>query len=394
MYDQLPNLLVISAQVPETAYSGSIVLYRLLESYPSDKLAVIGSPVQKNSKVLNCKYEKLKLPFQRLSTRTRFSRLIRSLRSLQIFPEFTISSITKMAKDFKPDVILSLMETQAYYHLAYRYAKFHQLPLVLIVHDIPETFEKVYEWAKEQQIKRNKEAYSYASKKLCVSPQMEAYLKEIYGSSGDVLYPHRSKNIKPRSPVDNKTLKQNDCLTIGYAGSLAYGYGEQLKKMIPVFKKTNAKLRIYSRSLNPLDSSDVVSYCGYTVTPEETWEKVQTECDAVILPYLWTNNQDLELLYRTHFPSKLSEYLALGMPILIFGPEYATGMQWGLQNIQSVLTITENNPDTWTEVLFKLRESPSLRTNLSHQAIMVGNSDFSTDIIQEQFINHIQDCFE
>jgi hypothetical protein len=59
----------------------------------------------------------------------------------------------------------------------------------------------------------------------------------------------------------------------------------------------------------------------------EMWRTMQERADVMILPYS-NPSRGNELLYRTHFPSKLTEYLALGMPVIVSGPEEATGVRY------------------------------------------------------------------
>jgi glycosyltransferase involved in cell wall biosynthesis len=389
--NRLPNLLVISQAIPETVYAGSIQLHRLLSDYPAEQLLVIGPTPQPEAKILPCRYETLKLKLERL-TRTRFATLVRSLRTLRALPEFSTNSIDALQKGFQPEVVLALMQVQPYYHLAYRYAKAHNLPLVLIVHDIPETFEEVAGWAKKRQIARNVAAYTYATQRLCISPQMADHLEDVYGCPGEILYPSRSEELTPRSSLESKTLKEAGCLTLGYAGTLSYGYGEQLQQMIPVFQQTQTKLRIYSHDLSFPQIPGLVTYCGYAATADDTWRRIKSECDAVILPYAWSEDPTLRNLYQTHFPSKLSEYLALGMPVLVFGPEYATGVQWGLSNPESVLVMTQNQPDQWAQVLDRVQESSDLRASLSQQAVMAGDRDFSPAESRHKFTTYLRQC--
>ncbi len=389
--NRLPNLLVISQAIPETVYAGSIQLHRLLNNYPGEQLLVIGPSPQPKAKLLPCRYETLKLKLERL-TRTRFATLVRSLRTYRVLPEFSVNSIHALQKGFQPEIVLALMQVQPYYHLAYRYAKTHDLPLVLIVHDIPETFEEVAGWAENRQIARNIAAYSYAAQRLCISPQMAAHLEHIYGCPGEVLYPSRSEQLTARSSLESATLKEPGYLTLGYAGTLSYGYGEQLQHMIPVFQQTQTKLRIYSHDSSFPLVPDQVTHCGYAATADETWQKVKSECDAVILPYAWSEDPTLQNLYQTHFPSKLSEYLALGMPVLVFGPEYATGVQWGLSNPDAALVVTQNNPAQWAQVLGQVQEFSDLRASLSQQAVIAGDRDFSPAESRHKFINCLRRC--
>ncbi|MEH1789725.1 MAG: glycosyltransferase family 4 protein [Nostoc sp.] len=386
--ENFPNLLIISQSIPQSVYAGCSLLQRLLKTYPAEKLLVIGPTPHPNAELLSSRYEFIKQPLLDRLTKTRFASLYRSLDVFGWIPQLSISSITSKLKGFQPDVVLTLMQVQNYYHLAYRYANSQNLPLIVIVHDLPECFEPVENWATQRQLKKNTEVYQYATKRLCVSSEMRDHLEKVYGVRGNVLYPNRSETLSHRNIEYSFTLREPEVLTVGYAGSLAYGYGQQLEQMIPAFLQARAKLRIYSQSTLENNCPNIVTNCGYASTAEVTWELVKAECDAVILPYFWSDNYTM--LYKTHFPSKLSEYLALGMPVLIFGPDYATGVKWGLQHPDDVLVVTENKAQLWSDALMKLRDSAQLRQHLSQAALSVGDQDFNPASICDQFLSSIQ----
>jgi glycosyltransferase involved in cell wall biosynthesis len=150
------------------------------------------------------------------------------------------------------------------------------------------------------------------------------------------------------------------------------------------------RLRIYSHDSFFPEASDIVTYCGYAAA-EETWNKVKAECDAMILFYCWPES-GYEKDYSVHFPSKLPEYLALGMPVLIIGPEYATGVKWGLSNSNAAMVVTENNPLAWINAFNQLKESVSLRQALSQGAVVAGSRDFAPMAIRQQFLNAVKEA--
>lgn len=121
-------------------------------------------------------------------------------------------------------------------------------------------------------------------------------------------------------------------LTLGYAGSLAYGYGEALVDLIPVLREVGARILISTprppaKLRELLDATGVVEWMPQRADIGAMWREMQERADLMILPYSHPAG-DNELLYRTHFPSKLTEYLGLGMPVIVSGPEFATGVRW------------------------------------------------------------------
>lgn len=383
-----PNILFISDEVPESGgNAGPILLYRLLKNYPSDKILIIGPQPQKKSNLLNCRYETWKPVYVWLLT-SRFHKVVRALTAFNIVQKTNFSSFLK---GFQPDVVLSVMQEQVYFSHAYNFAKKKGLPLALIVHDDPEIFGKVYGIAKKKKIGLNRKIYQYATKRLCVSAEMAEYLETLYGAPGDVLFPNPSEDNIPRPLEETLVLKNPPYLTIGYAGSLNYGgYADRLKELLPVLKKTNVKLNIYSKHKKEWFGDEVVNYRGETIPPL-LWQKVKNECDAVILPYSFANNPELNL-YRTHFPSKLPEYLSLQMPLLITGPNYATGVKWGNKNKNASIVVDDQSEDQFIEAINELKNSSEKRMLLAKNALEAKNLQFNPYKIQEQFYAYMREC--
>jgi glycosyltransferase involved in cell wall biosynthesis len=376
----LPRVLVLSGEIPQTRNAGAIVLYRLLRGYgrqpeaaedrrseigdraqtssyelPSSasrsakqaKLFVIGPRAHPEAEVLDCPYRELRMPFARLDN-TRFSVLKRSLAARQLMPRPSHRKIVNLLGEFRPEVLVCVMIDTPWMCVAERTARKLGIPLVLIVHDINEEFEKVLPWAKHALFDKNCDVYRAASRRLCVSPEMAESLEQRYGVPGEVMYPNRSEELQPRALDDSLVLRASiqrheargerreghasATLTLGYAGSLAYGYGEALVDLIPVLREVEARILI-STPRPPeklkalLEAIDVVEWMPHRADIMDMWRTMQERADVMILPYSNPAGSN-ELLYRTHFPSKLTEYLALGMPVVVSGPEEATGVRW------------------------------------------------------------------
>jgi len=289
----------------------------------------MGPKVPKGAKQLFCRYETFIPRFTRLNT-SRFHLWKRTARAMGWIPPAGPSQIKKLLKGFRPDLVLSLMENSDYYEAAERFCRVQGLPLFLIVHDTNEDFEPVFPWAKATQLAKDRRIYRFAKERFCVSPQMAEFNQERFGVLGRVLYPIPDPEIRPR-PLDwSNELRQPPHLTIGYAGSMAYGYAEMMLKSLPLLKASGVKLELYSPKpsgkVAGLLESPIVKWHGY-LPSQEAIRKLQERCDVLWLPYLEPAGEN-ERLYRTHFPSKLCDYLQTSMAVWITGPEFATGVRW------------------------------------------------------------------
>lgn len=386
--DGPPRLLLLSAAVPETRLAGSLLLYRLLEQYPADRLLAVGPRTRADSELLRCEYRHLEpAPSARFDL-TRFAQLKRSLESIGLVGHIPMKRIDAVVGTFAPDVVVSVMERRDYVDAAHRFCARRGLPLILIVHDRVESFDLVYPGFRRAQVARNAGTYRFASARLCVSPEMVASLEQMYGAPGTVLYPNRSVTLTPRAIDESAALKAPPVLTLGYAGSLAYGYGDRIRQVMPALAGHGVRLRIYSRDGIP-EPIEGTEHLGGFPTTDVLWARVKNECDAVWLPY--SHDAHYEPLYRTHFPSKLTEYMALGMPVVISGPRYATGVRWGLSHPTAALTIADESIDDLRRASAQLRDDTVGRTQLARES-RGGDRDFDPVLIRELFLRVLADA--
>jgi glycosyltransferase involved in cell wall biosynthesis len=179
-------------------------------------------------------------------------------------------------------------------------------------------------------------------------------------------------------------------LTLGFVGNPNYGYGEQLVKMLPAFRAADARLIAYGQTPHGAAgelarASDVVELRGFVPTPEEAWQGVQRDCDAIIFPYLAPSGF-MDPLYRVHFPSKLPEYLALGMPIVMVGPDSATGVRWARRHPAAVLLLEADARESWSGELRRLARDGDLRARLAAAALSAGREQFDPVSIRREFL--------
>jgi glycosyltransferase involved in cell wall biosynthesis len=379
-----PKILIISSQIPQTIHAGSLQLYRALENYPKENIRAIG-PMESQAEQLSETYDPFLLPI-RLTT-TRFAQLANTLNTIRILPDLSVSRIEKLLGDFKPDLIITLIEILPYAFAALRFAKAKKLPLMTITMDKPGDFTYIYPSFKQAQFRRIQQVYQYASVNLGVSKEMAQYIKTTFKTKCDVLYFCPPEGLTARDPEKALSLRNGSSLTIGYAGSLTLGYGQQLSAMLQTFEKAAVKVNIYSIT-PPTFSSPAITYRG-RFSQYEVWERIKEECDVVLLPYYFRYGTKETSVYSTHFPTKLSEYLTLGMPVIVIGPEWATGVKWATDHPNAVLSSTQEEDDEFIQRLERLKTDKQLRLKYSIGPIEA-KEEFSPQVIKKQFLGFIQ----
>lgn len=412
-----PRVLILSGEIPQTRLAGAIVLHRLFSGYPPGRVFVIGPRPVEDAGLLPCPYRELWMPLRRLEN-SRLSMHKRSLTACGLVPLPSHRRVMKALGAFTPDVVVSVMANTPWMVTAERTARRLGIPLVLIIHDLNEEFEKVFPWARGALFRANRRVYRSADRRLCVSPEMAAYLAGRYEAPGEVMYPNRSEDLVPRPVEDSLVLKDPRRLTLGYAGSVAYGYGEALVDLIPVLREVGARILLSTpkppdklRAL--LEASDVVEWMPHRSEIGAMWREMQERADVMILPYAFDARAN-DLLYRTHFPSKLTEYLGLGMPVVVSGPDFATGLAWargeGLGSIRPRVgetsgrdfdvgheshdapngVVTCASRESLASGLATMKRDGTLRCRLAERAVVSGMRDFDPRRIRGEFLSILQ----
>jgi len=374
------RIAIITSETPNSLYAGSMQLLRVLRGYPSDRLFVLGPEPPAGATRLDCEYRTLRFPIMRWRN-TRFHRQAMSAILLSRHLRRSPRHVAKMLGGFKPDAVFTVMDNLSHYRTAFEYAKSRQLPLITMTMDAPDSFEKIFAVLKRTQRRKIAEVYRYAERNLCVSRQMTTHIASSYGCSTETFYFGPPEGVVPRAAEDSGHLRRVGKLILGFAGSLSYGYGETLQKICRKLEGSSVVLRIYSRNV-PQWSSPNMEYAG-CLPSEELWHIFKQECDASLLVYSFDYHESR--LYRTHFPTKLSEYAWLGMPMVMVGPAYATGIIWGLEHAVAAVVETAPSMASLAQRLNELAASSAARESMARAATGAAKREFDPLSIKRKF---------
>jgi glycosyltransferase involved in cell wall biosynthesis len=357
-------------------------LFHVLQGYPGDRLLVLGPPPEPDAQLLPCRYEPLKLLTYRLAC-TRFREWTSGLNTLNTFIEPQISYSMRVAREFQPDLIVTVMDKLSYYKHAWALAGRLSVPLMTITMDDPQTFERAHPSLETAFVRFLCRLYANASLSLAISKEMSDYLEEKFGRKSDVFYFGPPEGIQRRPPEDSRYLKVPPNLTLGYAGSLGLGYRDGLLAVCDALASTWTTLNIYTRDQHCLVNHPQIVNRGF-VTSDRLWPKVQSECDAVLLPYAFEGQ--MTRVYRTHFPTKLSEYCWLGMPIIVTGPGDATGVRWALRHSDAAWAATSKDTEALARVFQKIRDNGEQRMSMAGASQRIAEIEFDPVRIKQQFV--------
>ena len=390
MTAELPDLLYVGDVPVESTYHGSALLYRLLRNYPAHKLRIIetGSSVsQATHRLPQVSYASCALPGMRWLN-TRFQRLV-SLCFTATAPGLA-SAVPSLLAGFHPAAILTVAHGYGWL-AACRYARKHHLPLYLIVHDdwprttaIPPVLLR---WL-DRVFGRH---YRGALVRLCVSPFMSRRYHALYGVESDVLYPSRGMEGPVFQQPPRRLASTIETLRVAFAGTLDTGdYWETLRVVAEVLEEHQGELLVFG----PLDKGAAatsgllgrnIRLRGF-IPSHELITVLRDEADVLLLPMSF---DDPFKSASVAFPSKLTDYTAAALPLLIVAPETSSAVMWARENPGVALVVNRRDKELLSTALARLAADASLRHQLAATACTVGERLFSSTVAQERFYSRL-----
>jgi glycosyltransferase involved in cell wall biosynthesis len=123
--------------------------------------------------------------------------------------------------------------------------------------------------------------------------------------------------------------------------------------------------------------------------PREELERWLSSADAFLVTSAF--EPGMRRLMETNFPSKLLEFARFGKPLVVWGPDYSTLIQWAQPGSRG-LCITSPDPGELVNALRKLAASYTEQQRLAREASDAMKAEFDPAAIQQQFLQAIQDA--
>jgi glycosyltransferase involved in cell wall biosynthesis len=383
--------LVYIGDVPvEATYYGSVQLHRLLAEYPPEKLCIVETAATSapSRRLAGVKYLSYAIAKQRwLNTRFHahavgwFSRVAARAGA----------KIGAVVDGFDSESVLTVAHGFGWLAAADFAAQQH-LPLHVIVHDDWPAAVRVTSafrvWLADGFARVCRQAQSV----FCISPAMCAAYQKRYGVSAEVLYPLRAIDCvqfeDPPARVKRNVDRNEAPLTIAFAGSInSDGYIQALLSLQEALAPIGGQLLIFG----PFTPEEA-RRCGLN-EPQTTvrglrgatelMTQLRAEADALFVPMSFDpeDRTNMEL----GFPSKLADYTAVGLPLVIYGPGYCSAVTWAHENSGVAEVVDRDQSADLAHAVARLATDPARRFALGQRALEVGRRYFAYDAVPQVF---------
>jgi hypothetical protein len=289
--------------------------------------------------------------------------------------------------EFKPEAVLTVAHGYSWLTAA-RFAENFGLPLHLIVHDHwAGTLSYLPHFAKLLE-RYFVNIYKQAVSRLCVSPFMEAEYRQQYGFEGQVLYPSRDKNCPGFDHEPRTYYNDSECLNAAYAGNIFdRGVAELIARLAECLDKRGGRLLLFgphsTRSLASLGLTRPNIAPQGLIASNDLIVRMREEADFVFVPESFSSGE-IDHNMRIHFPSKLTDYTATGLPLLICGPAYCSAVRWAHTYAPIADVVTTPSIEDLDQAVFRLSKA-AYRKRLGAESLRVGNMLFSYKTSVELF---------
>jgi len=383
----LSRLLYLGDVPVEASFHGSALLHRLLGEWPAEQLLLVEpgfAQSQPARRLPNVSYRSL--PFG-------FPRLLHS-RMADVYGSYVLATaksrraaLGRVLGDFQPEAVLTVTHGYSWITAA-AFAAEHGLPIHLILHDDWLRGVRILSVMKRQARRWFGKYYRQAASRLCVSPYMVEKYKRLFGIDGTVLYPSRAVDCPEYEQPPGRGAGGLQRPAVAFAGTVnGSGYVRTLRGMADALAPLGGRLLIYG----PLTQSQAeavglnrpnVELRGL-IKAGDLITRLRDEADILYVPMSFNTSDRINM--EISFPSKLTDYTATGLPLLIHGPAYSSASRWAHENPGVAEVINSENAFCVAETVTRLCRDGSLRFQLGQTALHIGRKCFHHSLAMATF---------
>lgn len=401
--EMFPKILFIGTVTFQETTGSSLLFYRLFKNYPPEKLVVIGGEKHENPLFLKTRIPQVSyhimgddLQYEGILFYGRRFYAIKVLNNLvnKYFTKYLTQwklftyfwKAKKIAKNFEPDLILSLT-MHFHWEIAHRIAKSLNIPLDLVLHDQIENHVDLRLFhnfpAKFEQV------FKFARNRFCISPTMEKVYHQRFGVNSDVLFPiGKEVNL---NPSENNPLTSNKTINMVFFGSIWTGTptASSLIKIAHLLAKKGGTLTLFSNQNLDFFQERGLKTNNLLANPFfEKNEALLSWCkkNANVLCLPMSFGKEYLSIIQHSFPSKITDYTALGLPILVHAPATSSIAEFIKANPQNdfAALVTENSAIPLEKAIDALTDA-NYRQYLGKNSLKIWQRHFNPEVIRPIF---------
>jgi hypothetical protein len=378
----LPRLLYIGDVSVADTMAGEALLFRLLQFYPPDRLAIVcgvrpGMPMLPGAAYHHWGAAVPRLLHSRVAEEYI---LWRAWRYYEV--PWPIASVATM---FRPDAILTISHVSGWLG-AWQLALRRRIPFHLIAHDDLAYVSRFPAWSRPWIEARFGDAYRAARSRLCISDTMAEVYERRFGAAGQVIYPtHKGGQVHDVSPRASEVVSR---LTFAYGGSI--NSRSDMAQIVAFGKAAAARgHRLIAYTPQHAELASLAAAEGAAIDARAPIHsdllltRFRDEADCLFLPQSMTP-QDYWLV-ATAFPTKWADYATVGLPVLVWAPAHSSSARFVGSHPGCAELVTTTDISRVDAAIAGLAASPARRRQLAQALRDAGRGSFSPEAAWQTF---------
>jgi glycosyltransferase involved in cell wall biosynthesis len=216
---------------------------------------------------------------------------------------------------------------------------------------------------------------------------MASEYRRTLGVEGTVLYPSRDADT-PYFEKPPEACSTKRPITFAYAGTInSNGYANALATLAITLEELGCRMVVYSG----LDTATIKKFgldrANVSVFPfipsNQLIQTLRKEADVLFVPMDFDLENSANM--KVGFPSKITEYTAVGLPLLIWGPSYCSAVRWAEENQGVAEVVKVPDKAAFSNSVRMLVEQEKYRYQIASEAITRGQQYFSHASVTKQF---------
>lgn len=379
----LPRLLYIGDVSVADTMAGEALLYRLLQFYPPERIALVCGVRPDMPKLARAAYHHWGPMFPSLL----HSRVAEEYVLWRAWRYYEVpAAIERIATMFRAEAILSISHVSGWL-AGWQLARQRSIPFHLIAHDDFVYASRFPGWSRRWAERKFGEAYRDAATRFCISDTMSEIYRERFGAAGEVLYP-TYKHASAAQAVSPRTLRDNASLVFAYGGSI--NSASEMQQMVSFARQVTARgHRFVAYTPQHSELAAGVAAAGATVEAhapvhsDELMARLRLEADCLLLPQSMAEAARASV--ATAFPTKWSDYSTLGLPVIVWAPPGSSSARFVSEHPGCAELVVGTAPAELEAAIGRLETRPRYRHALAETLLSVGRSAFSPETGWEKF---------
>ncbi len=373
----LPRLLYVGDVTVADTTAGEALLFRLLQSYPPGKLALVCG-VRPDAPLLpGATYHHWGAAFPRLL----HSRIAEEYILFRAWKYYELPRrIATIATLFRPDAILTISHVSGWLG-AWQLAADRRLPLHIVAHDDLVYANRFPRWSRAWAERAFGTAYRAARSRLCISEAMAEAYERRFGAAGTVIHPTRGAGRPVVTTVAPRLAQPRSALTFAYGGSI--NSPQQFDQILAFARAAGAaghRLLAYTpqhAALRSRAGEAPALDLRAPLPPGELTARFREEADCLLLPQAFDDEE--RAVSAMSFPSKWVDYSGVGLPMLVWAPAWSVSADFAARHPGCVELVTSADDVAIAAAIGRIAGSSPYRAQLAERVLALGAHAFAPE---------------